>query len=259
MEQADGCTQQEQLPGQFAAADAGHHDVGDKNVDVFLEVLGDAEAALAIFSFEHLVTTRGQGYAHQFADGFLVFHQQDGFASAYFALLDFGGFQLFGGFFHARQINMESRARSGLAFGENVSIALLDDAVNGREAEAGAFSLFLGGKERFKDAGLSFLVHAVAGIGNRNYGIASGLDETVLAKVLAHGNVRTFHGELATFGHGVFGVDDQVHDDLLELAGVGAGVSGLSGEAGNQFDVFSDQGGEQALHVAHDGGGVAPL
>src|SRR5258708_20097733 len=153
---------------------------------------------------------------------------------------------------------MESCPRSGLAFGEHVSIALLDDAVNGREAEAGAFSLFLGGKERHKDEGMSFLVHDVGGIGHRNYGIASGLDETVLAKVLAHGNVGTFHGELATFGHGVFGVDDQVHDDLLELAGVGAGVSGLSGEAGYPFPGFAAQGGPPALPLAPDRGAVGP-
>src|SRR5208283_3768496 len=162
-------------------------------------------------------------------------------------LLGLGRAQLFGGIFHARQVNVESCARSELTFGEDVSIALLDDAVDGGEAEAGAFSFFLGGKERLKDAGLGFLVHALAGIGNRDHGIASGLDKTVFAEVLAHGNVGALQSELAAFGHGIFGIDDQVHDDLLKLADVGASVTGLGGEAGHQFDVFADQGAQQAL------------
>ena len=136
---------------------------------------------------------------------------------------------------------------------EHVSVTLLDDAVNSRKSQAGAFPLFLGGKEGLKDAGLGFLVHAVAGIGDRDHGITSGLDETVFAEVRAHRNVGALHGKLAAFGHGIFGVDHQVHDDLLELAGVGAGVSGVGGQAGNQLDVFADEGAQQALHVADDG------
>ncbi len=74
----------------------------------------------------------------------------------------------------------------------------------------------------------------------------------MFAKVLAHGHVGALHGELAAFGHGIFGVDNEVHDDLLELPGVGAGVSRLSGEPRDQFDVFADQGPQQALHVTYD-------
>jgi hypothetical protein len=121
---------------------------------------------------------------HQFAHGFLVFHQQHGFAATHFVRLGLGRAQLFGGIFDARQINVESCARSPFALREHVSIALLDDAVDGRQAEAGAFSFFLGGKERLEDAGLGFFVHAVAGIGNRDHGIAPGLDKTVFTEVL---------------------------------------------------------------------------
>src|ERR1019366_3017126 len=144
-----------------------------------------------------------------------------GFAAAGFVVLGLGRAYLFGGIFHARQVNVESCACSDLALGEHVSIALLVDAL--------------------------------AGIGNRDYGVAPGLDETLFAKVLAHGNVGTLQCELAAFGHGIFGIDDQVHDDLLQLAGIGAGVSGLGGEPRHQFDVFADQGPQQALHVADDG------
>jgi len=39
----------------------------------------------------------------------------------------------------------------------------------------------------------------------------------------------------------------------FELAGIGPGVSGLSGEPRDQFDVFADQRPQQAFHVADDG------
>src|SRR5271157_5966762 len=142
---------------------------------------------------------------------------------------------------------MESGSGADLAFGEYVSVALLDDAVDGGEAEAGAFSLFLGGKEGLKDAGFGFLVHAVAGIGNRDHGVASRLDKTVLAEALVHGDVGALQSEPAAFGHGILGVDHQVHDDLFELASVGAGVSGIGGKARDQLDVFADERPQEAL------------
>ena len=136
---------------------------------------------------------------------------------------------------------------------EDVSIALLHDAVHGRQAKPGAFAFFFGGEEGLEDAGLRFLVHAMPGIGNRDHGIAPGLDETVLAEIFADGDISALQRKLAALGHGIFGIDDQVHDDLLELAGVGAGVTGLGGEPGHQLDVFADQRAEQPLHVADDG------
>ena len=136
--------------------------------------------------------------------------------------------------------------------GEDVSIALFDDAIDGGEAEAGAFAFFLGGEEGFEDAGLSFLVHAVAGIGHGDDGVASGLDEATFAEALARRNVGGLDGQLAAFGHGVFGVDDQVHDDLLELTGIGTGVAGVGSKLGNEFDVLADQRPEKAFHIGDD-------
>jgi hypothetical protein len=142
---------------EFAAADAGHDDVGDEDIDVFFAGLGEAQTGFAIFGFEDLVAARGESEADEFAHRVLVFYQQNGFAAAGFVGLGLGGAQFFRRIFGARQIDVEGCALPDLALGEDVSIALLDDAVDGGEAEAGAFSFFLGGKEGFKDAGLSFL------------------------------------------------------------------------------------------------------
>lgn len=92
----------------------------------------------------------------------------------------------------------------------------------------------------------------MAGIGNRDHGIATWLDKTVLAQAVTHGYIGALQRELATFWHGILGIDDQIHDDLLELPGVGAGVSGVRGKARDQFDILADQRPQQALHIADD-------
>ncbi len=88
------------------------------------------------------------------------------------------------------------------------------------------------------------------GIGYRDHRIAPGLNKTVFAQVRAHRDAAALHRQLATLRHGILRIHDQVHDDLFELPGVGAGVSGVGGEARDQFDVFADQGPQQPLHVA---------
>ena len=57
-------------------------------------------------------------------------------------------------------------------------------------------------------------------------------------------DVGGFDSEFATLRHGVAGVDGEVHDDLIDLAGIG--VDGAEGGAGNhdEIDVFADHAGE---------------
>ena len=45
-------------------------------------------------------------------------------------------------------------------------------------------------------------------------------------------DVRRLDGELAALGHGVAGVDRQVHEDLLDLAGVGLDAAQVRLEGG---------------------------
>ena len=51
----------------------------------------------------------------------------------------------------ARQENAEDRAGPFLALAEDVAAGLLDDAVDHRQAEAGALADLLGGEERLED------------------------------------------------------------------------------------------------------------
>jgi hypothetical protein len=58
-------------------------------------------------------------------------------------------------------------------------------------------------------------------------------------------DVGRFDDELASLGHGVAGVDGQVEQHLLQLAGVG--LDGAQGRA--QFDVLAEDTAEQVLGV----------
>ena len=71
--------------------------------------------------------------------------------------------------FDPRQINPEGGAASRFALHHHVSATLLDDAVDRRESQAGAFAFFLGGEKRLEDSRLRFFVHAHAGVADRKH------------------------------------------------------------------------------------------
>src|SRR5712671_5017963 len=72
-----------------------------------------------------------------------------------------------GGFLDSRnrQVNMKGGASSELARHAEVAAALLDDAVDDRQAESGAFALLFCRKKRFEELRARLLTHASAGIG----------------------------------------------------------------------------------------------
>ena len=70
---------------------------------------------------------------------------------------------------------------------------------------------------------------------------------------IVQGDIGSLDDDLAAIGHGVLGVNHQVHDHLLELAGVSAGSSQPGGEPGAELDVFPNQRAQQPFHVRHDG------
>src|ERR1700730_659808 len=128
--------------------------------------------------------------------------------------------------------------------------ALLDDAVDGGEAEAGSRAGLLGGEERFEDAGLGGGFHTVAGVGNGDDHVVSTLDRRMEMGVLAvDEKILRIDGELAAERHGVAGVDGEIEEDLLELAGVGFDAAEGIAEAQAEFDVLADQAAEELAHI----------
>ena len=78
----------------------------------------------------------------------------------------------------------------GLAVAEDVAAGLLDDAIDHRQAEAGAFPDFLGGEEGLENLGADLGGNAVAGVLNLDQHIVRGGDRQVLeaARIRTRGN-----------------------------------------------------------------------
>ena len=154
---------------------------------------------------------------------------------------------------NAWEVNAKGCAASRFALREDVASALLDDSVDRRKPQAGAFAFFLGGEEWFENARLGFSVHACAGIGNRKQDVGAGLNQRMFA---ARGIRVCFAGlnqNSAAIGHRVFGIDDQVHDHLFQLAGIRARMSHVRSQLGGEVNVFADQRTQQSLHICNDG------
>jgi hypothetical protein len=101
------------------------------------------------------------------------------------------------------------------------SLALLDDAVNHGESEAGSLAGRLGGEERLEQPGLGFVAHAHARVGNHQADVSAGGDERMRCNVFrGELDVGGLQQELASVGHGVAGIYDEIHDNLLNLRAV---------------------------------------
>ena len=118
---------------------------------------------------------------------------------------------------------------------------MLDDAVDGSEAQSGAFAALLGGEERLEDARRNVLGDAESGVADGQHDVVAGRHGCVF---VFDEDVAGFEQKLASARHGVAGVGGEVHEHLLELFGVG-----LNGpEIGRQLDpddnVLADEAGK---------------
>src|SRR5580704_1736581 len=141
---------------------------------------------------------------------------------------------------HAGQVDFESGSAAQLAEDPDVAATLLDDSVDPGKPEPGAFCAF-GGEEGFEDVGLSFYVHAHAGVADSQHHVFARLKGRVNAGVfVVEGDVGGLDCEFSAGGHGVAGIDGEVHDDLLDLAGIGAHRAETRARHHDQVDVFAN-------------------
>src|SRR5207245_8901657 len=76
-------------------------------------------------------------------------------------------------------------------------------------------------KEWLEDSRLNGCIHAISRIGNRDHDVGSGCAGDVLIGIgLVQIDIMGFDSELASLRHRIARVDGQVHEDLLNLAGV---------------------------------------
>src|ERR1700727_436429 len=244
----------EKLLNQLVTAQAGHDNVGDDEVDSVEDGVGECEGGGAVGGFKDAVAAGLERLADELANGFFVLDEEDGFRTSGGDQGNRSGAIAFGGLVDAREINGESCAATGFALHENISSTLFDDAVDGGKSKAGAFAFFFGGEERLEDASLSFAVHPLAGIGEGDHDIRTMFDERIFGVIgVVQNDAGGADADFAAVRHGIFSIDHEIHDDLFELSGIGAGAADGGLEVGGEFDILADQRAEEPLHVFDDG------
>src|SRR4029079_10341092 len=153
----------------------------------------------AVLGLEDGVAVAAQDGPDQDADGLVVLDQQDGLAAAAGRAGDdgnLGGLEVPLG---ARQVDLEGGAATDLAVDPDRAAALLDDREHHREAEASALVGALGREERLEDPAARRLVHAHAGVAEREHHVVPGLDvEMAGGESVVELDVSGLDGELAT-------------------------------------------------------------
>ena len=118
--------------------------------------------------------------------------------------------------------NGEGGAGAGLAFDDDPALMLLDNAIDGGQAQAGALADFLGGEKRLEEMAQGGVVHAAAGVGDAQAdemaGAGFGIDHAGDGFEDAGSGAD---GQASAVGHGVAGVDGEVDQDLFDHADVG--------------------------------------
>lgn len=121
---------------------------------------------------------------------------------------------------------------------------LIHDAQRGGEAEARAFAFRLGGEKRLEQMFHCGVVDPGAGVGNRDENVVAGASESAAeASFLIQLLVGCGKAENAAVRHGVARVDAEIHEDAIDLRGVGA--SGL--EIGSEIKLEVDAGADHRL------------
>ena len=131
-----------------------------------------------------------------------------------------------------------------------MAAGLLDEAVDLRQAEAGAFADPLGGEERLEGLADDLRRHPRAAIADEDADILPGRDLCFAGVGLVEEDIRRLDRELATIGHRVARVDGEVEQRALELGRVDEGRPKSAGE-----HVLDDDGLAQgpAQHIRHAG------
>ena len=97
---------------------------------------------------------------------------------------------------------------------------MFDNPIDRGQAQARALAFLFGGVEGLKDMFLSLFIYPAARIANSNHYVRACLlfkSNTLLVEIVfVQIHVGCLNDELPSIRHGVPGIDDQVHEDLLD-------------------------------------------
>src|SRR5262245_17543108 len=107
----------------------------------------DIHGCLPILGFYDRVTLCLEGFANQLPDLLFVFYWKNCFRSSACDLVAAGMARWLSCILNSGQVDAEGSSSLQFTLHENITAALLDDAVYGRKSQARALSLFLGCEE----------------------------------------------------------------------------------------------------------------
>ena len=200
-------------------------------------------------SLENLVTVALEAADDEFTDLFRVFDQNDRLAAL----------KLLGGEVALRQhrnlggsgeIDYKARAAADLALHFNMPTRLLNDSDHRAEAQPGSFATLFGGEEGLEDLRPDIRAHSTSVVADAQGEILAGRNLVDLGRDGGFkGFVRGFDDNAPALGHRVARIDDEVEQYLLELTRIRLDGPGGAIEQGHEFDIFSNQSPEHAIHV----------
>jgi len=235
------------------AAHVGHHHVRDHQVDRAAVAHGDAHRVGPVARLEHRVPVFPEDIAREHPHQVLVLDEEDGFMTPGRDGRRHIRFLLCGQGFVTGEVDLERRPPVAFAVHPDVSVALLDDAVDGGQAEPRPLSLFLGGEKRIEKALLRLFVHACPCVAHREHGVRAGGHHRVAGHVgIVQNHVARFDGDLPSTFDGVPGVHHEVHDHLLDLPPVHLDAPRVRPQHRDQVDVCVDHAPEHLLHAGYD-------
>ncbi len=147
-----------------------------------------------------------------------------------------------------REVQLERRALTWFRVDPDVAAGLAHDAVDRGEPEPGPLPHILGREERLEDVLPGLAIHPDARIAHDELGIRARRDLEVSRRgFVVERHALRGDGDRAAFGDRISRVDDQVDEDLVELAGVDQDRADLGTQRHRQPDVRPDQPTEHRL------------
>src|SRR6266404_1334343 len=126
------------------------------------------------------------------------------------------------------------------------------DSINGRQSQSCSLAGFFGGKKRLKNMLLGFFIHSDARVGNGQYNVGAWQEERHTARLtFSQSHAGSFDQEHSAFGHRISGIDNQVHDDLFDLALVRLDAADCGIEVRSQIDMRAYQPLQHFSHIRY--------
>ena len=147
-----------------------------------------------------------------------------------------------------RQKDRQARPDTDFATDLDLAAALLNDPMNDGQPESGSLADFFGREKGLEDLGDYLVGHAVTCIRDRDVHIATWL-QAIIDSLSMPGNFQIAGSdrERSAVGHGITGIDNKIHKDLVQLTAVDPHRSQLELALEDDFNLIAGQSTEKIL------------